>query len=99
MNAKSENTGSDLRKLDAHTIQAEEYEDLPELTDDFFEKADLYEGEKLIRRGRPKSRNRKILLSVRYSPEVVEYFRAMGDGWQSRMDDVLKDWVRQHPTA
>ena len=96
MIAKSENTGSKLKKLDAHAIQAEEYEEIPELTDDFFERADLYEGAKLIRRGRPKSGNRKVLLSVRYSPEVIAYFRATGRGWQSRMDDVLKEWVKHH---
>lgn len=36
---------------------------------------------------------KKILLSVRYSPEVVEYFKATGEGWQARMDEVLKKWV------
>src|ERR1700687_3246681 len=46
---------TDLAKLDAHEIQPEEYDDIPELTDEFFEKADLYIGDKLIRpgRGRP----------------------------------------------
>lgn len=44
-------------------------------------------------RGRPKSENRKLLLSVRYSPEVVAYFRKTGDGWQARMDGVLQDYV------
>jgi len=44
-------------------------------------------------RGRPKSPNRKMLVSVRYSPEVVAYFRATGEGWQSRMDGVLRSYV------
>jgi uncharacterized protein (DUF4415 family) len=44
-------------------------------------------------RGRPKSTNKKLLVSVRYSPEVVEYFRSTGDGWQSRMDQVLRTYV------
>lgn len=44
-------------------------------------------------RGRPRSANRKVLLSVRYSPEVVAYFKATGDGWQSRMDSVLRQYV------
>ncbi len=47
-------------------------------------------------RGRPKSENRKLLLSVRYSPEVVEYFKSTGEGWQARMDGVLRDYVAQH---
>jgi len=47
-------------------------------------------------RGRPKSENKKCLLSVRYSVEVVEYFRATGEGWQARMDNVLRQYVNQH---
>ena len=40
-----------------------------------------------------KSKNAKKLVSVRYSPEVLEYFKSTGVGWQSRMDSVLKDYV------
>lgn len=47
-------------------------------------------------RGRPKLANPKILLSVRYSPNVVEYFKSTGEGWQSRMDQVLMEYVEQH---
>jgi len=44
-------------------------------------------------RGRPKSANPKQLVSVRYSPEVLAYFRATGEGWQARMDGVLRQYV------
>ena len=44
-------------------------------------------------RGRPKSANKKLLVSVRYSPEVVAYFKSTGEGWQSRMDGVLRKYV------
>lgn len=47
-------------------------------------------------RGRPKSANKKLLVSVRYSPEVVEYFKSTGKGWQSRMDGVLLKFVARH---
>ncbi|HEX3130410.1 MAG TPA: BrnA antitoxin family protein [Thermoanaerobaculia bacterium] len=47
-------------------------------------------------RGRPKSESRKLLLSVRYSPEVVAYFKSTGEGWQTRMDDVLREYVARH---
>ncbi len=47
-------------------------------------------------RGRPKSENRKLLVSVRYSPEVVAYFRSTGEGWQARMDGVLRQYVQKH---
>lgn len=47
-------------------------------------------------RGRPKSENKKLLVSVRYSQEVVEFFKSTGDGWQSRMDGVLRQYVARH---
>ncbi len=50
-------------------------------------------------RGRPKSDNKKLLISVRYSPEVIAYFKSMGEGWQSRMDEALREYVEQHRAA
>lgn len=47
-------------------------------------------------RGRPKSANPKQLVSVRYSPEVLAYFKSTGEGWQSRMDGVLREYVTRH---
>jgi uncharacterized protein (DUF4415 family) len=44
-------------------------------------------------RGRPKSATRKMLVSLRYSPEVLAFFRSTGEGWQSRMDGVLRKYV------
>jgi uncharacterized protein (DUF4415 family) len=38
----------------------------------------------------------KVLLSIRYSLEVVAYFKSTGKGWQKRMDDTLKERVRDH---
>jgi uncharacterized protein (DUF4415 family) len=46
-------------------------------------------------RGRPKSENKKLLVSVRYSREVVTYFKSTGAGWQSRMDSVLREYVER----
>ena len=47
-------------------------------------------------RGRPKSESPKQLVSVRYSAEVLAYFKSTGDGWQSRMDGVLRAYVTRH---
>lgn len=44
-------------------------------------------------RGRPKSDSPKQLVSVRYSQEVLAYFKSTGEGWQSRMDGVLREYV------
>jgi uncharacterized protein (DUF4415 family) len=50
-------------------------------------------------RGRPKSANKKLLVSIRYSPEVVAYFRSTGEGWQARMDSVLRRYVARRTKA
>lgn len=44
-------------------------------------------------RGRPVSAQRKQQVTVRYSPEVIAWFKATGDGWQTRMDEVLRAYV------
>jgi uncharacterized protein (DUF4415 family) len=45
--------------------------------------------------GRPKLETPKQLVSIRYSQEVLEFFRASGAGWQSRIDGVLKEHVEK----
>jgi len=34
-------------------------------------------------------------VTIRYSLDVLEYFRTTGPGWQARIDDALKEWVAQ----
>lgn len=68
-------------------------DDAPEWTDEMFERADLYRGETLIRRGRPRKPRPKVPVSIRLSPEVVEAFKAEGAGWQTRIDEALKEWL------
>ena len=50
-------------------------------------------------RGCPPADNRKQRVSVRYSPEVLAYFRSTGQGWQARMDGVLKRYVEAQGTS
>jgi uncharacterized protein (DUF4415 family) len=38
----------------------------------------------------------KESVTVRYSREVIEYFRSTGPGWQTRIDKALKEWMAQH---
>jgi uncharacterized protein (DUF4415 family) len=90
---------TDLAKLDAHEVQPEEYEDIPELTDEFFDNAEIRLGEKLIRParrpGRPQSENTKKLVSLRRDPDIIERFRATGPGWQSRINAVLREYLQK----
>ncbi|CAN5444004.1 BrnA antitoxin family protein [soil metagenome] len=39
----------------------------------------------------------KVSVTLRYSPEVVNYFKQTGKGWQMRVDEVLKTWIKEHP--
>jgi len=68
-------------------------DDAPELTKEWFETADLYHGDKLIRRGRPKLERVKEVINIRLAPDVVDHFRAGGKGWQTRMGEVLERHV------
>ena len=53
-------------------------------------------GHKLRSRARgPQQPASKALMSVRLSQEVLEFFQSGGSGWQSRMNKVLQDYVRQ----
>ena len=66
-------------------------DDAPELTDEWFAGADLYEAGRLIRRGgRPKKAAPKEAVSIRLDPDVVAHFRADGPGWQSRINAALR---------
>jgi uncharacterized protein (DUF4415 family) len=90
---------SDLVKVDATTDDeiarqiAEDADTAPELTDDWFDKADLHYGETLLRRGRgrPRLEAPKRLVSLRLDQEVIERFRAQGPGWQSRINAALRE--------
>ena len=68
-------------------------DDAPEITDKWIAEADLYRGKKLVRRGRPVGSGQKTQTTLRISKNVLEFFRATGPGWQTRMDNALKRYV------
>jgi uncharacterized protein (DUF4415 family) len=45
----------------------------------------------------PQKAPTKKPLAIRLSPDVVDYFKATGAGWQSRIDSALRDWISGHP--
>ena len=55
-------------------------------------RAALAEKRKRGQRG-PQQTPTKQLVSVRFSPEVLQYFKATGAGWQTRLNDALLDWM------
>lgn len=47
----------------------------------------------------PQKAPTKTAISIRLSEEVITYFKNTGMGWQTRIDEVLKDFVRQQEAA
>ncbi|WP_096663324.1 BrnA antitoxin family protein [Polaromonas sp. AET17H-212] len=61
-----------------------------------FTDAEWLQAKPLVRRGRPLGSGSKTQVTLRLDVEVVEKFRATGEGWQTRINDALKSWVRTH---
>lgn len=84
---------TDLAKVDAHEITAEEYEEIPELTDAMLDRATPGNGRDIARRsrGRPRVDSPKEQVTMRLDADVLAAMRASGPGWQSRANDVLRE--------
>ena len=83
--ASARKLGSDLARVDAHVIQPNEYDELPELTEDMLARAKVNKG------GRPRLPNTRKLISLRLPEEVINRWRATGPGWQTRMAKRLEN--------
>ena len=58
----------------------------------------FFSGAKVVRKpGRLKAEKTKIPVAIRLSPDVVDYFKSTGAGWQSRIDSALHEWMSGHP--
>ncbi|MBS0507029.1 MAG: BrnA antitoxin family protein [Proteobacteria bacterium] len=51
------------------------------------------------KRGRPMGSGAKEQVAIRFDRDVLAAFRAAGPGWQTRMNDALKDWLSTHKPA
>jgi uncharacterized protein (DUF4415 family) len=65
-------------------------DDVPRLDREWFERAEIWEDNKLIRPGRPRKAAPKEAVSLRLDPDVLKHFRAGGPGWQSRINAALR---------
>ncbi len=83
-------TKAQLKKIDDYVLGPKDYEEIPELTEEWFKRADLYEGGRLIKRGRPPSPQPKEALSLRLDSDIVAHYRRSGRGWQSRINAALR---------
>lgn len=50
-----------------------------------------------VRRGRPLSAQAlKVPTTIRFDADVLAAIKATGKGWQTRVNDAMRDWVRTH---
>ncbi|PAU74940.1 BrnA antitoxin family protein [Halomonas salipaludis] len=75
-------------------------DDAPELDQEWFDDAHQYHGDTLVKRGRGRPplepKERKVPVKVRYDQDVIEAFRQTGPGWQTRMNDALRQFLAEH---
>ncbi|MFT4046941.1 MAG: BrnA antitoxin family protein [Solimonas sp.] len=77
-----------MKRVDAHQIKADEYKELPELSDEMLTRAVVNKG------GRPRAADPRTLVSIRLPASVLTRWKATGPGWQTRMADVLAKAAR-----
>ncbi len=51
---------------------------------------------KQLRRGRPVGSGTKVQITLRIDADLVDKFKASGAGWQTRINDALRNWSKSH---
>ena len=75
---------SDLKRIDAMGDEDIDYSDIPELDDDFFKNAEVVmpPGKKPV--------------TIRLDEDVLNWMKAQGKGYQSRINAVLRAYYEAH---
>ena len=101
MKKKSRAFRSDFAKVDATAGKPDA--ELPEITDEMLDRAVFSVGDTALptppRRGRPSGTGKKVLTTIRIDKDVIARFRALGRGWQTRMNDALREWLKTRAKA
>ena len=77
-------------------------DDAPEVTPQWVAEADLYAGEKLLRRGRPVGSLKaapKVSTTIRFDADVLAALKHSGKGWQTRVNAAIRDWLKTRPST
>lgn len=80
-------------------------DDAPELTDEMLKAGVWRIGDRIVsreearieaikRRGRPAASAPKISTTIRFDADILAAFKAQGGGWQTRMNDALREWLK-----
>jgi uncharacterized protein (DUF4415 family) len=81
--------GGEVRELTADDLK--KFKPIAEVAPELLAKIKKGVGERV-----PQKSATKIPISIRVSPEVAEYFRSEGKGWQGRINSVLKEYISHH---
>jgi uncharacterized protein (DUF4415 family) len=79
---------TDWERLNAMEDKDIDFSDIPRLTPEQFAKGVLMKGLKPV--------DRKILLSLRVDQDVLEWFKAQGAGYQTKMNQLLRAYMEAH---
>jgi len=88
--AESRSNWDDVRRRVREGVEPEADADAPDAT------ALLEEEVARRRAGRPAGSGNKEQISIRLDRRVLAAFRATGTGWQTRVNDALADWLKDH---
>ncbi len=53
----------------------------------------------IARTGRPRLAEPKKAVNIRLAPDILAAFKATGKGWQTRINNALHDWLKEHNPA
>ena len=53
----------------------------------------------LVRIGRPRVATPKVPTTIRFDADVLAALKASGKGWQTRVNQAMREWVKSHSPA
>ena len=84
MNASKKSIKSDLARVDAMSDEDVDYSDVPATDVDFWQAAEV------------NFPSVKQQVTLRIDPDIIEFFKADGQGYQTRINAVLRSYVKAH---
>ncbi len=90
MSGSKHDLSGGLAQADAPVIPPEDYDEIPEVTEEMFARGQLMRAGRPVRLGRPPKPVVKKPTTIRLDPDVLTYFKSTGPGWQSRINETLR---------
>lgn len=71
-------------------------DEIPDLSTPYWRKK--FDAAAAVKIGRPKAENPKVSTTIRLDADVLEHFRRLGPGWQTRINSTLRSAIRKRST-